>query len=81
MEAYSSGIPVITTPFIPKSLQHSNSFSIVPFDDIDALFNAMKLLVESPKDCYDASLFIEQNYSNRQLAKRLTTVFQSIIKP
>lgn len=79
MEAFCSGIPVITTPFIPESLKHSNSYTIVPYNDSQALAKAMQELVENPKDCYEASLYIKQNYSGKQLAIKLTNIFNNII--
>lgn len=79
LEALSTGIPIITTPCIAESQKIGNSYTIVPYEDIDALCDAMKALVESPLDCYEASLFIRQNYSSEQIAKKITDIFQNII--
>lgn len=80
LEALSTGIPIITTPCIAESQKIGNSYTIVPFNDINALQDSMQNLVLQPKDCIEASQFIKDNYSRKQLAIKLTTVFNKILK-
>lgn len=79
LEAICTGIPIITTPSIAESQKIENSYTIIPFNDINALSNAMQNLIKKPIDCYNASNYIKKHYSFEQIAITLTQTFSNII--
>jgi glycosyltransferase involved in cell wall biosynthesis len=48
LEAMSTGIPVVSTECIPRSLRIEEGCTIVPIDDAEALASAMRHVVEQP---------------------------------
>lgn len=64
MEYYSAGLPVVTVnaPVTSEIVDHERTGLLVPFDDPDALANAMKKL------CFDDNLY---NYCRRNIESLL----------
>ena len=80
LEAMSTGIPVIATECIPQSLRIEGGCTIVPVDDIAALTEAMKQVVEQTD--YDGKKVSEtvcQMASPGVVGRQLSELFSSII--
>ena len=80
LEAMSTGIPVIATECIPQSLRIEGGCTIVPVDDIAALTEAMKQVVEQTD--YDGKKVSEtvcQMASPCVVGRQLSELFSSII--
>lgn len=52
LEAISTGLPVVCTEVVPQSIVSNNEGFRVPIEDVDALANAMYMMVER-KDLFD----------------------------
>lgn len=80
LEAMSTGIPVIATECIPKSLRIEGGCTIVPVDGMEALIEAMKSMVQqSAFDGKAVSEKVRQMASPEVIGRQLSTLFTDIL--
>ena len=80
LEAMSTGIPVIATECIPQSLRIEGGCTIVPVDDVKALTEAMKSMVQqSAFDGKAVSEKVRQIASPEVIGRRLSTLFTDLL--
>ena len=80
LEAMSTGIPVIATECIPQSLRIEGGCTIVPVDDVKALTEAMKSMVQqSAFDGKAVSEKVRQMASPEVIGRRLSTLFTDLL--
>ena len=80
LEAMSTGIPVIATECIPRSLRIEGGCTIVPVDDVKALTEAMKAMVQqSAFDGKAVSEKVRQIASPEVIGRRLSALFTDIL--
>lgn len=80
LEAMSTGIPVIATECIPQSLRIEDGCTIVPVDDVKALTEAMKSMVQqSAFDGKAVSEKVRQIASPEVIGRRLSTLFTDLL--
>ena len=80
LEAMSTGIPVIATECIPRSLRLEGGCTIVPFDDVKALTEAMKSMVQqSAFDGKAVSEKVRQIASPEVIGRRLSALFTDLL--
>ena len=80
LEAMSTGIPVIATECIPQSLRIEGGCTIVPVDDVKALTEAMKSMVQqSAFDGKTVSEKVRQIASPEVIGRRLSALFTDLL--
>ena len=80
LEAMSTGIPVIATECIPRSLRIEGGCTIVPVDDVKALTEAMKAMVQqSAFDGKAVSEKVRQMASPEVIGRRLSALFTDLL--
>lgn len=80
LEAMSTGIPVVATECVPKSLRIEGGCTIVPIDDVQALFDAMRKETERTDfDGKAVSDAVRRLASAEVIGKRLTEVFDKVL--
>ena len=80
LEAMSTGIPVIATECIPQSLRIEGGCTIVPVDDVKALTEAMKSMVQqSAFDGKAVSEKVRQMASPEVIGRRLSALFTDLL--
>ena len=79
LEAMSTGIPVVSTECIPRNLRIEGGCTIVPVDDVRALSEAMKQVMERPIDGKKLSREVHQLASPEIVGQRLTTLFNDLL--
>jgi glycosyltransferase involved in cell wall biosynthesis len=80
LEAMSTGIPVISTECIPKSLRIKDGCTIVPIGDAQALADAMKELMQHPyADGRQLSERVAALASPKVVSKQLEQVFEELL--
>ena len=80
LEAMSTGIPVIATECIPQSLRIEGGCTIVPVDDVKALTEAMKSMVQqSAFDGKAVSEKVRQMASPEVIGRQLSALFTDIL--
>ena len=80
LEAMSTGIPVIATECIPRSLRIEGGCTIVPVDDVKALTEAMKSMVQqSAFDGKAVSEKVRQMASPEVIGRRLSALFTDLL--
>ena len=80
LEAMSTGIPVVATECVPQSLRIEGGCTIVPVDDVQALSDAMRSVMEQ-KD-FDGKVVSEsvgQLASPEEIGRRLTALFTEVL--
>lgn len=80
LEAMSTGIPVISTECVPRSLRIEGGCTIVPVDDAVALSEAMKTMAtnQAPIDGHKISGRVIQLASPEVVGRRLEAIFSEI---
>ena len=80
LEAMSTGIPIIATECIPQSLRIEGGCTIVPVDDVKALTEAMKSMVQqSAFDGKAVSEKVRQIASPEVIGRRLSALFTDLL--
>ena len=80
LEAMSTGIPVVGTTSIPRSLRIEGGCRVVPVDDAAALAKAMQALSKEPvTDGEYLSRLVKAMVSPEVVGKRLETIFGEVI--
>ena len=80
LEAMSTGIPVVATECIPQSLRIEGGCTIVPVDDVKALTEAMKSMVQqSAFDGKAVSEKVRQMASPEVIGRQLSALFTDIL--
>ena len=80
LEAMSTGIPVIATECIPRSLRIEGGCTIVPVDDVKALTEAMKSMAQqSAFDGKTVSEKVRQMASPEVIGRRLSALFTDLL--
>ena len=80
LEAMSTGIPVIATECIPRSLRIEGGCTIVPVDDVKALTEAMKSMVQqSAFDGKAVSEKVRQMASPEVIGRQLSAIFTDLL--
>ena len=79
LEAMSTGIPVIATECIPQNLRIEGGCTIVPTDDVGALADAMKLVMEKSVDGKQISEKVKAMASPQVVGQKLSNLFSQII--
>ena len=80
LEAMSTGIPVVATECIPRSLRIEGGCTIVPVDDVKALTEAMKSMVQqSAFDGKAVSEKVRQMASPEVIGRQLSAIFTDIL--
>ena len=80
LEAMSTGIPVVATECVPKSLRIEDGCTIVPADDVQALSDAMRQVMEQKDfDGVAVSEAVRQLASPEVIGYRLTTLFNDLL--
>ena len=80
LEAMSTGIPVVATECVPKSLRIEGGCTIVPIDDVQALSDAMRRETERTDfDGKAVSDAVRRLASAEVIGKRLTEVFDKVL--
>ena len=80
LEAMSTGIPVVATECVPKSLRIEGGCTIVPIDDVQALSDAMRRETERTDfDGKAVSDAVRRLASAEIIGKRLTEVFDKVL--
>ncbi len=80
MEAMSTGMPVVSTEVTPQSLRFGEGCLIVPVDDVDALADAMKKVMNvSPSIGHELSARIAALASPSSVARQLDALFNEVL--
>ena len=80
LEAMSTGIPVIATECIPRCLRIEGGCTIVPVDDVKALTEAMRAMVQqSAFDGKTVSEKVRQMASPEVIGRRLSALFTDLL--
>ena len=80
LEAMSTGIPVVATECVPQSLRIEDGCTIVPVDDIQALSDAMRRVMEQKDfDGVSVSASVRQLASPEVIGRRLTALFSELL--
>lgn len=80
LEAMSTGIPVVSTECIPRSLRIEGGCTIVPIDDAAALAEAMKRVMSSPSvDGRTLSSKVAALASPEVVGRQLEAVFSEVL--
>ncbi len=80
LEALSTGIPVVSTEAIPKSVRPSAGCEIVPVDDAEALAEAMKKVMAFPVcDGEQIAEAARRMASPETIARQIEQVFSEIL--
>lgn len=80
LEAMSTGIPVVATECVPKSLRIEGGCTIVPIDDVAALSEAMKkVMVLTDFDGREVSEAVRQVASPEVVGWKLTALFNGLL--
>lgn len=80
LEAMNTGIPVVATECVPQNLRIEGGCTIVPVDDVQALSDAMRSVMEQ-KD-FDGKVVSEsvgQLASPEEIGRRLTALFTEVL--
>jgi glycosyltransferase involved in cell wall biosynthesis len=80
LEAMSTGIPVVATECVPQSLRIEGGCTIVPVDDVQALSDAMRRVMEQKDfDGVAVSEAVRQLASPEVIGRQLTTLFNDLL--
>ena len=79
LEAMSTGIPIIATECVPKSLRIEGGSTIVPVDDVSALSEAMSHVTGSAVDGRWLSQEVRQLASPEVIGRKLEELFSGLI--
>lgn len=80
LEAMSTGIPVVATECVPQSLRIEGGCTIVPVDDVQALSDAMRRVMEQKDfDRVAVSEAVRQLASPEVIGRQLTTLFNELL--
>ena len=79
LEAMSTGIPIIATECVPKSLRIEGGSTIVPVDDVGALSEAMSHVTGSAVDGRWLSQEVRQLASPEVIGRKLEELFSGLI--
>ena len=80
LEAMSTGIPVVATECVPQSLRIEGGCTIVPVDDVQALSEAMRRVMEQKDfDRVAVSEAVRQLASPEVIGRQLTTLFNELL--
>ena len=79
LEAMSTGIPVIATECVPKSLRIEGGCTIVPVDDVSALSEAMSHVMGSVVDGRWLSQEVRRLASPEVIGRKLEKLFSGLI--
>ena len=80
LEAMSTGIPVISTECVPKSLRIEGGSTIVPIDDVRALAEAMSDVTNnSPVDGQWLSQEVKRMASPEVIGRKLEQLFSGLV--
>lgn len=80
LEAMSTGIPVVATECVPQSLRIAGGCTIVPVDDVQALSDAMRRVMEQKDfDGVAVSEAVRQLASPEVIGRQLTTLFNDLL--
>jgi len=79
LEAMSTGIPVVATECVPRSLRIGEGCTIVPVDDVQALSGAMHQVMVREVDGRALSEAVSQMASPEVIGRELTAVFNEIL--
>lgn len=80
LEAMSTGIPVVATECVSQSLRIERGCTIVPVDDVQALSDAMRRMMEQKDfDRVAVSEAVRQLASPEVIGRQLTTLFNDLL--
>ena len=80
LEAMSTGVLVVATECVPQSLRIEEGCTIVPVDDVQALSDAMRRVMERKDfDGVAVSESVSQLASPEVIGRRLTTLFNGLL--
>ena len=80
LEAMSTGIPVVATECVPLNLRIDGGCTIVPVDDVQALSDAMRSVMEHKDfDGKVVSESVRQLASPEEIGRRLTALFTEVL--
>ena len=80
LEAMSTGVPVVATECVPQSLRIEGGCTIVPVDDVQALSDAMRRVMEQKDfDRVAVSEAVRQLASPEVIGRQLTTLFNELL--
>lgn len=79
LEAMSTGIPVIATECVPQNLRIEGGCTIVPTDNVDALADAMKQVMEQTADGKLISEKVKAMASPQVVGQKLSNLFCQLI--
>lgn len=80
LEAMSTGIPVVATECVPKSLRIEGGCTIVPVDDVQALSDAMRRVMEQKDfDGVAVSEAVRLLASPEVIGRQLTDLFNDLL--
>ncbi len=83
LEAGASGLPVIATQVggIPELLgEKEERGTLIPPQDVDALIKALKIKMPSEKKIKALKNHINQNFSDKMIAKKLIIIYKDLLK-
>lgn len=79
LEALSTGIPAISTEAIPQSVRPSSGCRYVPVDDVQALTEEMKYVIQNPAaDGRELSAQVRQMASPEAIGRRIADVLADV---
>ena len=79
LEAMSTGIPVIATTCVPKSVRIEGGCTVVPVDNAEALCVAMKQVMACEFDGKTVSDAVKRMSAPQVVAQKLENLFNRII--
>ncbi len=80
LEAMSTGIPVVATECVPQSLRIEGGCTIVTIDDVQALSDVMRQVMEQKDfDGVSVSASVRQIASPGKIGRRLTGLFNELL--
>lgn len=83
IEAMACGLPVIATKcYGPESFVNDKNGYLIPIDDDEALFEAMKDVINNRGkfDSKQIKKFAQDNFSEATIARRITEVYSKVLK-
>lgn len=85
LEAWSYGVPVVTTPVggLPDVMEEGKNCISFLHGDSDKLANHLRYLIDNPGKCYEMSeyskRFVHENFSLNKISREIDLLYQKIL--